>query len=496
VAEPSSSGPSPDAATLAGLVASGEASASEVVAAAFARIDALDDDIAAFCTLAREEASAAARDIDRRRARGEKLGRLAGVPVAVKDLISTRGLRTTFGSPLYRSFVPDRDDIVVERLRQADAVIVGKTNTSEFGYGPVGHNPLFATTRNPWNTALTPGGSSAGSAAAVASGMVPFAIGSDGGGSIRIPAALSGIFGIKPSWGRVPVWPGCRDETMPGASGWESLEHIGPLSRTVGDAALLLSVVSGPSPKDRHSLPEEPLSFDRRGRCAPAGARVAYSRDLGFALVEPEVAEIAEDAAGVFESELGYCVETAAPAVGDMQDTFEALVALDTDRLGLGAIAAGQGYRFGGALARVLGTEWTADRFTGAILARKRIANLLWRFMERYDFLLTPTVSAAAFPIGRDGPAEIDGRAAPATAWTPFSALANLTGPPPLRSPQASPATAVRSASRSSAAISTTPVCSRPRRPSKRPGRGARHGRRSSQPGLRPDPGAARLSGK
>ena len=162
------------------------------------------------------------------------VGPLAGVPVAVKDLICTRGLRTTFGSRLYADHVPEEDDVVVERLRAAGAVIIGKTNTSEFGYGAVGHNPLFATTRNPWNPTLTPGGSSAGSAAAVAARMVPLALGSDGGGSVRIPAALRGVFGIKPSWGRVPVYPGCRDERYPGISSWESLEHIGPITRTCG----------------------------------------------------------------------------------------------------------------------------------------------------------------------------------------------------------------------------------------------------------------------
>ncbi len=422
--------PSPDAATIAGMVARGEASASETTAAAFARIDALDGDLAAFCTLARDEAFAQAADIDRRRASGERLGPLAGVPVAVKDLISTRGLRTTFGSPLYSAFVPDEDDVVVERLRAADAIIVGKTNTSEFGYGPVGHNPLFAATRNPWNPGLTPGGSSAGSAAAIASGMVPVGIGSDGGGSIRIPAALSGIYGIKPSWGRVPVWPGCRDETMPGASGWESLEHIGPLSRTVADAALLLAVLAGPTPRDRHSLPAEPIAWQRLGDAPPRRYRIAFSPDLGYAVVDPEVAAETERAARMLGTEFGHEVEMAAPAVGDTQDTFEALVALDTDRRGLASLAAGQGYRFGGALARVLDTPWTADRFTDAILARKRIANLMWRFMAEYDFLLTPTVAAAAFPVGHDGPAAIAGRAVPPTAWTPFSALANLTGLP------------------------------------------------------------------
>ena len=268
------------------------------------------------------------------------------MPVAIKDLISTRHVRTTFGSPLYGANVPDEDDIVVARLRQAGAIVIGKTNTSEFGYGPVGHNNLFPTTRNPWNPALTPGGSSAGSAVAVAAGMLPLALGSDGGGSIRIPASLTGIFGIKPSWGRVPVYPGCRDERAPGASGWEALEHIGPMTRTVADAALAMSVLSGPTPKDRHSLPAEALDWTDLDVMKLKGLRVAFTPDCGFAAIDPEVAAIAQDAARAFATDLGCTVEMAAPDIGDTQAVFEALVALDTDRAGLRAMAEAKGYSY------------------------------------------------------------------------------------------------------------------------------------------------------
>jgi aspartyl-tRNA(Asn)/glutamyl-tRNA(Gln) amidotransferase subunit A len=177
-------------APIAAAVREGRITAEAVLDAALARISALDGRLHSFCTIDETGARAAARAIDGRVARGAPVGALAGVPVAVKDLISTRGLRTTFGSRLYAENVPDEDDVVVERLRAAGAVIVGKTNTSEFGYGAFGHNSLFETTRNPWNLERTSGGSSAGSAAAVAAGMVPLAIGSDGGGSVRVPAAL------------------------------------------------------------------------------------------------------------------------------------------------------------------------------------------------------------------------------------------------------------------------------------------------------------------
>lgn len=419
--------PTEDAATLAGRIRRGELSAQQAVAEAQARIAALDGELAAFCTLS-DMALAEADAMDRRLAAGESVGPLAGVPVAIKDLISTRGLRTTYGSPLYADNVPAEDDVVVERLKAAGAIVIGKTNASEFGYGPVGHNALFPTTRNPWNTALTPGGSSAGSAAAVAAGMVALSLGSDGGGSIRIPASLTGTFGIKPSWGRVPLYPGCRDESEPGASGWESLEHIGPITRTVADAALMLSVLSGPTGRDRHSLPLDGTDW---ADIAPRKvARVAFSPDLGFASVDAEVAAIAQRAALALAGALGAELEIAAPEVGDTQPMFEALVALDTDREGLRRMAAERGMGFGAALSSLLARDWDAESFTAAILARKRVANVMWRFMERVELLLTPATAVAAFAIDRDGPAEIAGKAVPPSAWTPFSAIANLTGQP------------------------------------------------------------------
>ncbi|MEZ0214184.1 MAG: amidase [Xanthobacteraceae bacterium] len=427
--------PTEDAATLSARIRRRELSAREAVSAALARIEALDGDLAAFCLLAPQTALAEADAVDRRLAAGEAVGPLAGVPVAIKDLIATRGMRTTFGSPLYRDHVPGEDDVVVERLRAAGAVIIGKTNTSEFGYGAVGHNPLFPTTRNPWNTALTPGGSSAGSAAAVAAGMVSLALGSDGGGSVRIPAGLTGTVGMKPSWGRVPVYPGCRDETEPGASGWESLEHIGPITRTVADAALALSVLAGPTPKDRHSLPDEGLDWTDLDPARLRRLRIAFTPDLGFAPVDEEVALIAGAAAATFAAAFDASLAYKAPAIGDTQPLFEAVVALDTDRQGLRRMGAASGYRFSGALARLLGTEWSADAFTEAILGRKRVSNVMWRFMQRFDLLLTPTAATAAFPIDSDGPSAIAGQRVAASAWTPFSALVNLTGQPAISVP-------------------------------------------------------------
>jgi aspartyl-tRNA(Asn)/glutamyl-tRNA(Gln) amidotransferase subunit A len=277
---------------------------------------------------------------------------------------------------------------------------------------------------------LTPGGSSAGSASAVAAGMLPLALGSDGGGSVRVPASLTGTFGIKPSWGRVPVYPGCRDETMPGASGWEALEHIGPITRSVADAALALSVLSGPTAKDRHSLPDDGLNWTDISPGHLKGLRIAFTPDLGFAAVDAEVAAITGAAARSLARAFGAELEMATPDIGDTQSTFLALVALDTDRAGLMRMARSSGYDFTGQLARLLRTPWTADAFTDAIIGRKRIANQMWRFMEGFDLLLTPASAIAAFPIDSEGPQHIEGRDAAPGGWTPFSAVANLTGQP------------------------------------------------------------------
>ena len=415
---------------LADALRSGRLSATQAVGTTLANIAALDGTLHAFCTLDAEGARQAAATIDARLARGESVGPLAGVPVAIKDLVCTRGLRTTFGSKLYAEHVPDEDDVVVERLRAAGAVVIGKTNTSEFGYGAVGHNPLFPTTRNPWNTGLTPGGSSAGSAAAVAGRLLTLAIGSDGGGSVRVPAALCGLFGIKPSWGRVPVYPGCRDERYPGISSWESLEHIGPITRTVADAALALSVLAGPSPRDRYSIPAEGSDWSIRPADSLRNIRIAVSPDLGFALVDLQVRQATLDSALRIERELGCVVEFTHPATGNPGAMFETLVALDTDRVGLRRMAEQQGVTLTGWLARLLARDWTGDEFTHALMERKRIVNTVWRFMERFDFLLTPTTASAAFPIDLEGPTHIAGQAVDTVAWLPFSSIANLTGLP------------------------------------------------------------------
>ncbi|RMI35492.1 amidase [Nocardia stercoris] len=413
-----------------------ELSPVELVDAVFDRMWEVEPTLHAFCTPTPDLARAQAIRLADALARGEAAGPLAGVPMGIKDLLSTAGVRTTSGSWVYRDFVPDQDDIVVERSLAAGALCAGKTNTSEFGYSATGQNMLFPITRNPWNPALTPGGSSAGSAAAVAAGIVPVALGSDGGCSVRIPAALCGLVGFKPSMGRVPVYPGCRDDRLPGVSGWESLEHIGPITRTVDDAALLLSVLAGPDPRDRHTVPCGDIDWigaARSGRRAGAvaGLRVGYSPDLGYLAVDPRVRGVVDRAVTeVLEQRLGCRVETVTPGWPDPADAFSALIVAETDLTGMRRMIDEHGERMSPHLVAWMREDWTAQQFTDANIRRKALVNAMAELMSRIDVLVTPTSAVPAFPIGSHGPAEIDGRPVSPSAWIGFNYPANLTGQP------------------------------------------------------------------
>jgi aspartyl-tRNA(Asn)/glutamyl-tRNA(Gln) amidotransferase subunit A len=420
-----------DAITLAQRIKSKELSALEATEAVLRRMDALEPHLHAFCTPTPEVARSAAKAVDAKLAKGEPVGPLAGVPIGIKDLVATKDIKTVMGSVLYKDFVPDEDDIVVERLKAAGAVIIGKTNVPEFGYSGVGHNPVFETTRNPWNLALTPGGSSAGSGASVASGVAPFAIGSDGGGSVRIPSAHCGLYGIKASMGRVPLYPGCRDERYPGVSSWETLEHIGPMSRTVADSALMLSVICGPDPRDRYSIPSADFDYQEAVRGDIKGLRIAYSEDWGYAAVDPEVRCVVADAVAVFEKELGCTVERADPGWrADAGATFWALVAADSDLSGMRRMIKGREKEISPHLVDLLMRPWTAEDFTDAHTQRKALCNKMWRFMANYDLLLTPTLAVPPFPVHMQGPEVIEGRMGRNADWLCFTFPANMTGQP------------------------------------------------------------------
>src|SRR5215212_9864603 len=267
----------------------------EVTAAILQRIEKVNPKINAL-NLVSEHALDDAKASEARWHAGQPQGLLDGVPVSIKDIILTRGWPTLRGSKSVDRKGPWDDDApVTARLREHGAVLLGKTTTPEFGWKGVTDSPLTGITRNPWNTAKTPGGSSGGAAAAVASGMGPLAVGTDGGGSIRIPCSFTGLFGIKPSFGRVPAWP---------LSPFGTVAHVGPMTRTVADAALMLNVIAQPDARDWHALPYDARDWRMGLDAGVAGLRIAYSPNLGYAKVDPEVAALVKKAVCLFE-ELG-----------------------------------------------------------------------------------------------------------------------------------------------------------------------------------------------
>ena len=290
-----------------------KASPLEVMRAVLARIDAVNPRVNAYVTVAREAALRAARAATNALTRGAALPPLHGVPVSIKDLTPTKGIRTTWGSKIFEHHVPDEDALIVQRLKTAGAIVVGKTNTPEFGAGANTFNAVFGATRNPWNPALTCGGSSGGAAVALATGMGPIAQGSDLGGSLRIPAAFCGVLGFRTTPGLVPAYP--RD------MGWDSLSVYGPMARTVADVALMLSVIAGPDDRAPISYAVDTREFLKAVR-APSvkGWRVAWTPDLnGLIPVDAEVAQVAEGATRLFRS-LGAKVETACPDFGGTKE--------------------------------------------------------------------------------------------------------------------------------------------------------------------------------
>lgn len=388
------------------------------------RIERLNPRLNAYCTLTPELALEQARAAEAAIMRGET-GPLLGLPVSVKDLIFTKGVRTTRGSLLFAEAVPDEDAPSVERLKAAGAVILGKTNTPELGWRGSTDNRVFGPTRNPWNLERTPGGSSGGASAQVAAGLGPLALGTDGGGSVRIPASYTGIFGLKPSLGRVPVYP---------ASATGELSHIGPMARTVADAALLLSVVAGPDERDRFSLPADqtdyPAICELGAREGLKDLRIAWSPDLGYAPVEPEVRAITEKAARRF-AEFGAEVEEANPGFdppspafnvyfyGGITASLNDLMATKGDLLDPGLrkiVERGQ---------KLSGLDWGR-----AALGKIALWDKMRRFYERYDLLLTPTLPQTAFELGIDGPDTVAGKSVEGLGWTPFTYPFNLTGQP------------------------------------------------------------------
>ena len=266
------------ATVLAAAIRTKKVSPVDVVNAIYARIHQINPRINPFCTLTEEQANRAAKEAEAAVMRGDRLGALHGVPVSIKDVFLSRGVRTTFGSRIRENYVPEEDAPAVAKLLVAGAILIGKTTTPEFAFKPVTDSPLTGITRNPWDLSKTSGGSSGGAGAAVAAGLGPIAIGSDAGGSIRLPSSFNGIFGLKPSFGRVAYYP-CPP--VP-------LVHAGPMARTVRDAALMLNVIAGPDERDLVSLPADSTDYLSAWEGGIRGLRVAWSSALGYAKVDPQ----------------------------------------------------------------------------------------------------------------------------------------------------------------------------------------------------------------
>jgi aspartyl-tRNA(Asn)/glutamyl-tRNA(Gln) amidotransferase subunit A len=409
------------AADLAAAIARRKVSPVEAVDAVLDRIDKTKV-LNAYVTVdgegARQAARAAERALTKRSAR---LGPLHGVPFSVKDLIWTKGMRTTFGTPLYRDNVPAEDAPVVARLKAAGGILIGKTNTPTLGWVGITDNLLFGVTRNPWNLERTPGGSSGGAGAAVAAGLAPLAVGTDGGGSIRKPAAFCGIFGHKPSYGRWPLYPH--------GAAW-SLSHAGPMTRTVKDAALMMNVCSGPDERDQYSLPADGADYVRALKGSLKGLRVAYSETLGFApAVAAEVRSATSKAAGVFR-ELGCRVKTVDPSWPSPYECWRTTF-------------------LGGIATRLAPYRDRRDQIDAGLhpLIEEMLKSspthyvqawfdrLAWwqharAFFESYDVLLCPTVATAAFELGILWPSTIDGKPVDREAGSAFTFPFNMTGQP------------------------------------------------------------------
>ena len=378
-----------------------ELSAEELMTRFLDRIEAVNPTVNAIVTLVPEAAIEGARAADAALARGEPPGPLHGLPIACKDLTLTRGIRTTFGSPIYRDFVPDEDELYVERLKAAGAVIIGKTNTPEFGAGSQTFNAVFGTTRNPYAPDRTCGGSSGGAAVSVACGMLPLADGTDMGGSLRNPASWSNVVGFRTSPGRVPVWP----RSML----YNPLGVAGPIGRRVADAALLLCAMAGP---DRRV----PLSIDTPGSAfrAPlerdfAGTRVAWSPTLGGYPVEPVVSDVCTSAVGRL-GDLGCVVEEADPDFQDVDEIFQVLRAFSF------AMSHEAHIREHRALLKDT-VVWNTEQglalggmdVVHAEVKRAALYDRIVAFFDRFDYLVCPTTQVPPFSVDTDWVREIDG---------------------------------------------------------------------------------------
>jgi aspartyl-tRNA(Asn)/glutamyl-tRNA(Gln) amidotransferase subunit A len=408
---------------LANLIRSRDLSPVDLIEATLRRIEAVNPSVNAFVALRADDALAEARALAENIAAGKDPGPLAGIPIGVKDMEDTSGMVTSFGSIPFKNNLVARDSIQVARLKAAGAIVVGKTNTPEFGFTGFTKNRLFGVTRNPWNPERTPGGSSGGAAAAVAGGMVPLATGSDAGGSIRIPASYCGCFGLKPSYGRIPLGP------LP-ALHMSRTWHLGPLSRTVSDTALYLDCVAGYHPADPDSLPQSNLSYVDCLAKLPGGLKIGFSPDLGYARVQKDVAVVVDQALKTFE-DLGHTVDIWQGKIPRVDDAWSKLMAYE-----LYAIVHHQLEEIRTEMSRTLvesldqAKKMEVHDFISIKKARAELNDTLADIFTEFDLLVTPTMPTEAFDAKGPPPEEIDGFPVNLLDAVAFTYPFNLSGHP------------------------------------------------------------------
>jgi len=404
---------------LVAEVGAGHAAPSDIARSVLDDIQSLDGSLNCFASLDPDDVMAQAAALDQRIAKGEELGPLAGLPVSVKDLIVAKGHPTAFGSLIMKGNVVDLDAPVVERLRAAGAVILGKTTTSEFGCKAVGDSPLTGITRNPWNTDKTPGGSSCGAAALVASGISPVAIGTDGGGSIRIPASLTGLVGFKGHFGRVPVYP---------AAAVPTLAHIGPLARRVRDAALMMSVISGFDERDPFAIAGPMPDFLGACERRPKGLRVVYSPTLGYARPDLDVVEITNAALDRLEA-AGCHIEVVEQVFNDTGEIWKAEFYGGVGTRLKTAMETRQG-ELDPAVAKALEGVYSLSMtdYYEQVFERFQFRDQVRALFENYDILATPALPVTAFDVGLNVPPGHEDQ--DAVSWSYYTYPFNLTGHP------------------------------------------------------------------
>jgi len=392
------------------------------------RIEKVNPKINAYCTPTFDLARKMAKSADDSVRNGEKLGLLNGIPTSIKDLMQTKGIRTTYGSKLYEDFIPEQDDIVVQRLKEAGIVILGKTNTPEFGHMALTNNKVFGETMNPWDLEKNSGGSSGGAAAAVAAGLGSLALGSDGGGSIRVPSSLCGVYGLKPTYGRIPSYPRI-------GIAFTSMDHYGPIVRFVKDAALMLNVMKGNHPADGNSFPDDTIDYVEILNDKPKKLKIGYSINLGFfKALDNEVKENIIDNINKFE-EFNWEVEEVKIKIKNPELAMKSLVSIGyaydlqkefnkrPEDLSPDLIATIR-----------LGLDNDPISIGKANEQRKRIYEVLYQYFKNYDILITPTTPCPAFKpeyldTGTNYPI-INNKALSIITWVSFTYPFNMNGLP------------------------------------------------------------------